>query len=64
MECSPLLPTAQTPAVRVTTHARMLVLMAILGTLDFAFLFHALSVSVQVAQVLPKCVSSAPSPCR
>ena len=39
----------QTPAIRVTTHARMLILMALLGTVDITFLFHALSVSVQVS---------------
>jgi len=35
----------QTPAVPLLSHARMLILMAILGALDITFLFHALSVS-------------------
>ena len=37
----------QTPAVRLTTHARILLLMAILLTLDSAFLYHAVSVSIK-----------------
>ena len=37
----------QTPAVPLTTHARMLLLMAILFALDGAFLYHAVSISVK-----------------
>ena len=36
----------QTPAVRLFTHARMLLLMATLFALDAAFLYHAVSVSL------------------
>ena len=37
----------QTPAVPLTTHARILLLMAILFSLDSAFLYHAVSVSIK-----------------
>lgn len=39
----------QTPAVPLMTHARMLLLMAILFALDSAFLYHAVSISIQQA---------------
>jgi len=37
----------QTPAVPFTTHARMLLLMASLFAFDGAFLYHAISISIQ-----------------
>ena len=37
----------QTPAVRVTTHARMLLLMGLLFAFDGGFLYHAVSTSIK-----------------